>query len=381
MASAMSRGLWLRLACWYGASIGALSFLPFLGVALAEAGLSDAAAAAALALLPAGTLLAAPAWAWVADRTGKGLAVLRGATAGAAVVVAVLAATQHAWVLVLGVAAYATCKAPIHPIADALTVRALGEARRDYGRIRAAGSVVFVGAVLVGGPLRDELPRAPMWVAAALLAIAAGLAWTLPDRASSFAPPTLGTLAAALRHPVLAPVLGAATLNGMALAGYDMLFALHIERSGLPGTVTGSALALGVTCEVGVLLAGAPLMARFGPKGLLLASVAVGIPRFLLTGLGEHPVLLVGTQALHGLQFGGFWVSGIALVSEHAPRSLAHTAQALFAACGWGIGYLLSMLIASVVLSVADTAVLFTGLAGVSALAVVVAARIRAPAR
>ena len=81
--------------------------------------------------------------------------------------------------------------------------------------------------------------------------------------------------------------------------------------------------------------------------------------------------MLIATQSLHGLSFGGFWIACVALFSERAPEGLGATSQGLFTAATFGAGYLAAMSVAAVVLRFTDTSALFTGMAVTSAVATV----------
>ena len=195
------------------------------------------------------------------------------------------------------------------------------------------------------------------------------ISWTLPDAQTSPTRPELQDLTRVLSHPVLAPLLVVGALHGLTLTTYDHLFAMLVDHRGLPGTLTGGALALGVLVEVCVLWAAPRLLDRWGPVRMMTVAVSLGIPRWLMTGLVASPVVLVGAQSLHGLSFGLYWVSGVALFSEHAPKQVGASSQALFTTATFGVGYLFAMGGSALVLRFTDTDALFSGLTLVSALA------------
>lgn len=68
---------------------------------------------------------------------------------------------------------------------------------------------------------------------------------------------------------------------------------------------------------------------------------------------------MVAAQALHALGFGAFWIGGTRWVSVHTPPELRSTAQSLFPAAGWGLGYLASMAVASFIVPTFGTGALF----------------------
>lgn len=366
----MTRDLHFRLLVWYCGAVGAITALPWVAAVLSDEGLADGAIASILMILPVGTLIGGPLWSWMADRA-DGSVVLRSTTALATAGGLAMAMAPTPELLVAALAVVALTRSGVFPVADSLTLQLLDSDRRSYGRIRAAGSVAFAIAIFAGGQVRPVWPRGPLWIGAALMAVAAGISWSLPKPERRTSRPGLADVARAARDPLLAGLAAVGVLHGITMTTYDHLFSIHIEGMGLSSGTAGAALALGVTVEVAVLWYGRRLMAALGPMPLLAIAVASGIPRWILTGTSTDPTVLVLTQALHGIGFGAYWVAGVALFDERAPPALAASAQALFTVSTFGLGYLASMGIAAVVLSRADTAMLFLGLAAVSTLATI----------
>ena len=209
--------------------------------------------------------------------------------------------------------------------------------------------------------------------AAGMVALAF-LTLTFPER-----PPAAGgdrrvSLKRVLSLPVIFWLCIVGTLHRGTICYYDAFYTLHVTRGlDLPAAIGGISVALGVGIEVGVLLLGHRLLERFGATTLVLISVASGLPRWLLTSSLTDPTLLVATQALHGVGFGCWWVGGLALIDRHAPGELRNTAQGLFMAAGHGLGALLAMGLAAVLLDRTDSGTIFLWVAALSGLALVFA--------
>jgi PPP family 3-phenylpropionic acid transporter len=252
-----------------------------------------------------------------------------------------------------------------------LTLRSLGDDADRYGRIRLWGSIAFLAVVLGLGRVLDLSPRAPLVASALLLALCVPLAWTLPADDAPRPPALGGVIRRLLTHPTLSPLWPVALLHGTALSTYDHLYSLHVQRLGLPPSVTGDAVATGVLVETFVM-AGAPWLLRRWP-GLVWMRIAVvaSVPRWILTAEVSDPTLQVLIQAAHGLTFGCWWVGGVRLLSERSPPELRNSAQALFIATTHGLGSLGAMAITAAVADRWGTASLFHLGAGLSLLAAV----------
>lgn len=345
--------------------------VPYYSTLLAEAGLADGTVALVLNAIPVGMLLGGPVWATIADWSGAPLTVLRVASALCLLAAAVLAMTTDGLAMAAVLLFWSLFRSAQTPFADALTVHALGGDRRSYGRVRAFGSVAFLTMALLSGSAREIVPRAPLFLALALLA--ATFLWTflLPGGDAAPERPRWDDVRRLLRHPVILPFLALSVLHGVMLVSFDNFLALHVRALGLPSTVVGAAVALAVAVEVAVLWTGRWWLDRFGPDALLLAAALVGVPHWWLTAHVTDPVALVALQGLRGVEFGAYWIAGVAILSEQAPPALRNTAQALLPSSSFGVGFVVAMALGAAVLDDGGTRVLFRGLAGLEALCAV----------
>lgn len=360
----------LRLALWYALVIGSAGALhPFFAVVLSSLGAPTLAIAALGALFPLGMVAAGPLWGWVADRSGRpGVVLRRGAAVAAVAAIALAAAPTWAWMAVPCLL-LAMSRTPLIPLVDVLTLKSLGDHPEGYGRIRLWGSITFLAVVLALGHLVEAWPRASLVATAILLTLCVPLAFSLPQDPESQPSRLDRTVGRLLHHPGLAPLWPVALLHGTALSTYDHLFSLHIQRLGLPASVTGNAVAAGVVAET-LVMAAAPFLLRSATGATWMrVAVLISVPRWLLTAQVIDPTLQILIQASHGFTFGCWWIGGVKLLGERAPRDLRNSAQALFIATTHGMGSLGAMLITALVADRWGTGALFQLGAALSALA------------
>ncbi len=371
----------LRLVLWYALAVGSIGSLhPFLALALERAGASGRASSLLFTLFPLGFLFAGPIWGWVADRTGRPTTVLRLSAALCFASVLAAAATSDWRFLVPSLAALALCRAPMIPLVDVLTVKSLGANSDAYGRVRMWGSVAFIGSVWVVGQQVEASWRAPLYGNALLLGGACLLTWFLPElpRPESPVKPEIGPL---VRHPMLRLLALVAVLHGLTVSSYDYMFSLHVDRLGLPASVTSAAFVCGVAAEV-VVLAAAPWLLRVvGARRLLLIGVASGVPRFAVMATVTDPVVLAGIQVLHGLGFGAWWVGVVATLALEAPPLLRNSAQTLLMSANYGLGPLAALGLAALLVDGPGTSTLYGVAAVLSATAFVLAIYALSPRR
>lgn len=158
--------------------------------------------------------------------------------------------------------------------------------------------------------------------------------------ARPLARPHLTEIGALLRDRRFRLLLATGTLHWMNLAPYNSFFGLFLRGRNLSPAVGGAAFVAGVLAEGLVLFWFTALRARFRLEALLAISFGATVVRWLLVWHATSGLALVALQTLHGLTFGLFWISGIALLNDCVPRPLRATGQALYLMAIFGVGSL-----------------------------------------
>lgn len=358
-----------RFAFWYICYFAALgSQLPFLSLYFKGEGWHEGDVALLLLLFPIGALCSGPVWGWLGDRFARAHWMLWLASwLTVACAWPLVGVTRGVW-LVLLLAGFALMRAPLLLFVDTLTVKFLGDEAEEYGRIRLWGSLSFLLMAFGMGWWIQRWPLAPMVVGAALLTCAACVVHGLPKPSVLRTPTRLtwSMIWSFWRDPVLFPFWLVCIAQSVNLSIYNYLYALHIEKLGLPATVTSASIACGVCVEIGLLSISPWLLRRIGARHLLLLSVFAGVPRWFLTGTVTSAVGLIAIQSLHGVVFGLWWIACIAVVEKHAPDHIRYMAQSFLTALTQGLGALLAMGVAWAVLHTLSSQVLFLAMAGLS---------------
>ncbi len=355
------------------ASMAAL--MPLLGGRFEAAGFDGLTIGLLMAMFPAGRLFAAPLWALLADRYRVAGLVLRLAATASALAGMVLARAESVTTLAACLFVFSALRAPIGSVLDAFVLQDLvdrGRPREEYGRVRLWGSVGFMGGVIVAS-YWARWPVPPHLFGDVTLLASAALSFGYPWRGSGGPAPILPALRELAASPFLAPLLLTGALQALTVSVYDTFYSVHVTALGLPPMVVGASIAVGVTCEVGLMALGRPFLERLGPtRGLLLATVS-GVPRWVATATVTDPVWLVAVQALHGLGFAAFWLSGVQRLSQAARVEIAASAQSLWAASTYGFGALVGAGLAGFARQHVGSEGIFWMLAAVSSFASVAA--------
>lgn len=381
-----------KFLLFYGALFAAFGVAsPFLPGLLQQNGLTSGELGVVLAAGTAVRLLAGPLGCRVADLVGRAPLVLAGfAAASAAIALGYGPARGVAMLLLISVA-HASVLAPLTPVADAL---ALGSAKRgqfQYGWVRGAGSAAFILGTLLSGQLVDDLGLGVIiWLNAALLAVAAGVGWALPNRVAGAGEAVnlartekrigvrSGTaLRTLLRLPMFARLMIVAALIGGSHALHDSFEVIRWRMAGLSAAQSSFLWSLSVAAEVVVFVAVGPaLLARLGPSKAMLLAASAGIVRWSTAAVTAWFPAMVLVEPLHGLTFALLHLACMDVIAKIVPISMAATAQAVYATLAVGAMAAIVTL-ASGPLYSSFGASSFWAMAGLCALALPFAARLR----
>ena len=120
---------------------------------------------------------------------------------------------------------------------------------------------------------------------------------------------------------------------------YYTFFSLFLADLGYSRALTGQLWSLGVVAEVLLFLVMHRVLPRFGLRRIMLASLLLGVLRWLLIGYFANslPVLLFA-QLLHAATFGAFHAVSIELIRRAFPSHLAGQGQAFYSGVSFGAG-------------------------------------------
>lgn len=330
----------VSLRLYYFTSFAALgAYAPFFPRWLEAHGATGVGMGAVSALVPALGILGPPIVGLFADALGMRGSVLRVACAGACLSIAALAIAAGMspslsfGVLFAAVFAYAAFRSPMVMLADVVALERTRASGTTYGKVRLWGSIGFlVAAIGVGRAVDARGSAALPAVIAALLAMTAAAAWTLPARPAAPRLPVVPEARALLAAPDFATFLVVSLLSQIAHAAYDLCFSLHLRDLGAGGDLVGVAWAAGVVFEIALMIVAESLLARFSAPALLVVALFGAAARWALIAMVGSIPLLLAFQPLHALSFALWWIASLAYVKARAPAHALATAQGLFSA-------------------------------------------------
>ena len=323
---------------WYFAFLGAL--YPYWSLYFQWLGLTAGDIGLLMGAMMASKVIAPNIWAWVADRSGRRLTVMRLGSLLALVLFCGLFVSEHFYGLLLVITGFSFFWNAVLPQQEAITLSFLAARPERYSLVRLWGSMGFiVTVVLAGALLKGENIAALPLLGALLLALIWLSSLTIPEaRPIARRAAANGFWRLLGRKPVVAFLVGGLLMQ-VGHGAYYSFFSIHLQGLGYSEFAIGLIWALGVVAEVLVFLLMHSLLPRFGVKFLLLASLLLAAIRWLLIGhFADHLWWLLVAQSFHAFTFGTFHSAAIEGVRRTFSREHQSKGQALYSATSFGLG-------------------------------------------
>ena len=331
----------LNFALFFFAYYGYIGvFSPYASLYFADRGLSAAQIGVLMSLMQVMRIFGPNLWGWVADHTSRRVLVLRATSAAAALTFCGMfwgASFGFFFALMVVLNLFTSAQGPL---SEALMLSAMRGDLTHYGRLRLWGSVGFIVLVTVSGQLLDwfGVGMTP-WISLVMLAMVAGVALNLREEAATPAHHETPSVRKLLRQREVVAFFASTFLMIAAHASLYVYYSLYLADIGYSKTVIGLMWSLGVIAEIAFFYWQAPLFRRFGVRRLMIASLAIGVVRFLMIGLGaESLLLLLVAQVLHAATFGVHHSASVATMQRWFAGPLQARGQALYISISYGLG-------------------------------------------
>ncbi len=323
---------------FYFASLGAL--LPYWSLYLKSLGFSVADIGSLMAILMATKIISPNIWGWVADHTGRRMAIVRlGCLISMLAFAGVFAGSSFIWLSLVLVLFSFFWNATL-PQFEATTFSHLGTQIHRYSSIRLWGSIGFIAAVWgLGSVLEgDAISMLPM----ILLLLFAGI-WLssliVPEEAAGHLSLDHEPLRSLLSRPEVIGLLAVCFLMQASHGPYYTFYSIYLQNYGYSLSAIGGLWALGVAAEVGIFLLMSRLVPLFGLRRLLLGSLLLAALRWLIIALyPQSSVLMIVAQCLHAASFGVYHAVAIQYIHGFFSGRHQGKGQALYSSVSFGAG-------------------------------------------
>jgi PPP family 3-phenylpropionic acid transporter len=324
---------------FYFGSIGA--FLPYWALYLHTLGFNAVAIGELIAILLALKIIAPNISGWIADHTGRHIALVRLSSLLAALffIPLLIVEQSYLWLaLIMGVFSF-FWHAALPPF-EATTLAHLGKQAHRYSQIRLWGSIGFILTVTLFGWLFEYI--SVTLLPNLLIGLFTGIWLTsllVPEKETAHQFLSSESFYQVIKQPSAIALFLVCFLMQASHGPYYTFYTIYLEDYGYSRNLIGQLWALGVLAEVGIFLVMHHLLTRFGLKHLLIISLALSGVRWLLIGyyVESLPILLFA-QLFHAASFGLYHGVAMQLIRQHFADQHQGRAQALYSSISFGAG-------------------------------------------
>ncbi len=331
----------LNFALFFFAYYGYVGvFSPYASLYFADKGIAAAQIGVLMSLMQVMRIFGPNLWGWVADHTRQRVMVLRLTSLVAALTFCGMFWGQtflYFFVVMVLLNLFTSAQGPL---SEALMLASMRGDLTHYGRLRLWGSVGFIVAVMLSGQLLDRFGIGLVpWISLLLLALVAFAASNMREEGDAHPAHDTPSVRAVLQRREVIAFFVSTFLMVAAHASLYVYYSLYLAQIGYSKTVIGLMWSLGVIAEIAFFYWQAPLFRRLGVRLLMLASLAIGVVRFMMIGLGaESLILLLTAQILHAATFGVHHSASVATMQRWFAGPLQARGQALYISISYGLG-------------------------------------------
>ncbi len=288
----------------------------------------------------------------MADRHLGAVAVLRwlaiGLACAFALTIRVIEHSNNSLVVLRFIQLQILFSTPTWSIVNAVVLAGVANAGRDFGPIRALGTVGWMCGCWVVSALHADVST--------LATICAMIAWLVVAAFTFFLPNVVperftGTLSLRqrfgldalqlLKHPDHKAVFVTAALVTIPLTAFYPFTTLHLKQLGFERTAAW--MTLGQITEVIAMFSLATLLTHWRLKWIFTVGLSCALVRYVLCAFNKMPAVLAGIS-LHGFAFTLFFVTAPVYLDGRVETASRARAQALMTLMTTGVGSLIGYL-------------------------------------
>ena len=316
--------------------------MPLVAPALLAAGYSAAWIGGMWALRSLTGTLSPTLWGTLADRFGDARPYTIASLGIGGVLFAALGFTSGRISALFLFALYGLVAGASMTLLDGMTLTALGKEKHRYGNIRLYGALGFgVAALFTTSAVEFQwIPETSdvVFPIAGFFSVAGAIAVFRVPRLQRPKLAKWSQLKSALQQRELIGLGLLSLLHWSSHGAYSSLIAPLGEVCGLGRHSIGIAMGVAIVFEVWMMRSSGAALRRFGAKSLLVWISVLTCVRWLGLALSLNGTAFIAWQALHGVSFGLFYPSVVAILAVRVPEEARQSVQGLFGSLFFGVG-------------------------------------------
>lgn len=315
--------------------------VPFLGLFLDARGFSSEQIGELMAFVTFARIIGPNLWSSIADKTQKGLPVLRFGALLTAFSFCLLFWMQGFWQITIAMGFVMMFWTAIAPQMETITLNSIDGDPKRYSSIRLWGSVGFILFSILSGLAVDKYGTdAILWSGSVLLSSLFIISLLIRSKHTKKLTDQATT---SIWHFIKAKpfllFMASSILLQFSFAPYYSFFALYMKDYGYTATEIGWLVSFGVAAEVIIFLFAGKLLNHFGVKLALMFCMFSTAARWAGLGLfAQHPAILLLSQSIHAFSFGLAHAAAMHFIHGHFDKHSQSRGQALYVSISFGVG-------------------------------------------
>lgn len=342
MFSASNFSLFTRLSFnyfWYCAVLGLI--ILYLPMYLESKGLNSFDIGKILAIFTVARILSPSLGAYIADKTGQQIKVIRNGTLCATSCFILMFWANHFWSLAIILAIFSTIWNAILPQLELHTLNSIRSNAKIYGRIRMYGSFGFITLSILSGALISDWGLLTFNSIGLVTLVALYLSTCLLKEKKLLAieKHESHTFYNNLKSPSFILFIFSGLFYQISFGPFFNFFTLYLRDLEYPTYAAGLYVSVGVLAEIAMFLIIGRLYKRFGAILLIIFSLLITAFRwYLMATMASNPMVLFMAQIIHATSFGMYHIASIQFIQGQFKKPQQNQAQALFFSVVYGIG-------------------------------------------
>jgi nucleoside transporter len=256
-----------------------------------------------------------------------------------------LALQKTFWPFFVIMLVYSLAYVPTLSLTNAIALRHVSDASRDFGIVRLWGTVGWIAAswpfFFIFGD-KEDASVVSIFVVAGLasLALAAVALWLPAGEPRKGADQAYAPLAAIrlLSNPTIAVLFVVTFLDALVHQCYFQWTGAFLQAIGVPVKMIMPAMSIGQIAEIATMAGLGWFLSRLGWRWTMTIGILGHVVRFFIYSRGGPVWLVVGSNVVHGLCYAFFFASVYIFVDDYFPKDARASAQGLFNLLILGLG-------------------------------------------
>jgi len=352
------------------------SYLPFLSLHFKTSlGFTGTQVGSIFSLWRLLVALAPPVWGIASDKFRGSKALLAVGLVFTAFGLALFSHVQTYWQALLVMGMFAFFNGPLFPLLDSIAFSYLRTCpKNSFGALRVFGSGGFVVVSIFLWWLVQSGTKVgtTFYVGVGCAFLALALVPMLPTVAAK----PRGFIARRAARLYLQPDLLVLTICGflsyVAMMAYYSFFGIYLNDLGVGERWIPMIVAIGAVAETPFIFYSRPIMRRLGMRTIYCLGLGAAALRLLILSMRPSLGLVIASQFLHCLTFGGIFICAIIYIDRRTPADLRASAQSFFNAALMGAGGFIGGILSGMLADATDVSKMMGAHAAIAAVALVI---------